>query len=250
MECGAIGVHHHTGSMRCRVLPYLFRNIYGIARTGLIAWLHKKEAIPLRKLTYFCIAYLWLALPAAVSAEAYGRFPGLERLVERADVIAVVQIGSEAVRKNGEWINLDDLRAEAGKRQYNPVWGASSGPFENRFASPVHILKTTSETLSREVIQIWAVPLMHGDSPLADTSKLSPEELYLLKHSRKPKTGDTTLLFLTTRLAERNLRRTLSVPGAVMNLPPTVCDPMPEGKTAVEKVRNLLQAAMQSTPKP
>lgn len=206
----------------------------------------------MRNLPCFCIALLLLVLPAVVSAEAYGRFPGLEQLVGRADVIAVVQIGSEAVWDNGKWASRDDLTAEvdAGKRQYNPAWGAKSGLYENRFASPVQVLKATTETLSRDIIRIWAVPFMHGDSPLADTSHLSPEELYLLKHSRKPKTGDTALLFLTTRLAEPNLRRTLNVPGAVVNLPPNVSEPQPEGKTPLEKVRSLLRAAMQSAPDP
>ena len=204
---------------------------------------------PMKQMLYFSLLVIVTFGQIAVCrADIIARYPGIAGLVEQADAIAIVQVGSRAVFDQGEWNDKDRLMKEvkAGKRAYDPRWGSSCGT-EPFFASFLSVLKqgvteTSTQTLTRGVIGMTSKPssvMKQADSEM---------EAFAQQHSRWLATGEYALVFLRKSSGTINSGNlpfeTLNCPGSSIAISKSTAESIVRGKTPLDQVRGVLNAEM------
>jgi hypothetical protein len=173
----------------------------------------------MKKYYLLLIALILYIIQIETQADIIGRYQGLNQMVVKADIIALVKIETKAVydSDNKQWLRWDivESKLKKGEIAYDPRWGTQSGIYIPYFLTPIQFIKGSFGNLTAEPIELGMLDF--NDITTSASFHADTIDQYIMQHIGSIQPGNSALVFLQdTKRANPNRYQSLNYPGSVI----------------------------------
>jgi hypothetical protein len=173
----------------------------------------------MKKYCFLFIALILYIIQNQSQADIIGRYQGINQMVKKADIIALVKIDTKAVydSDNKQWLRWDvlDEKIKKGEIAYDPRWGTQSGIYTPYFLTPIRLIKGSFGNLTTEPIELCMLDF--NDITTTASFHADTVDRFIMQHVGSIQPGNYALVFLQTyTTGNHNQQQSLNCPGSVL----------------------------------